>query len=57
MIKTLEEALERIKKLEEENKKLLSEVEYYRNRNYGGRKKHNDGWLLIMILPVNMRVV
>ena len=33
MIKTLEEALERIKKLEEENKKLLSELEYYRNRN------------------------
>lgn len=42
MIKTLEEALERIKELEEENKKLLSELEYYRNRNYGGRKKHNE---------------
>lgn len=39
MIKTLEEALERIKELEEENKKLLSELEYYRNRNYGGRKE------------------
>ena len=45
MIKTLEEALERIKKLEEENKKLLSELEYYRNRNYGGRKKHNEAWM------------
>ncbi len=45
MIKTLEEALERIKELEEENKKLLSELEYYRNRNYGGRKKHNEAWM------------
>ena len=36
MIKTLEEALERIKKLEEENKKLLSELEYYRN---------NEAWM------------
>ena len=45
MVKTLEEALERITKLEEENKKLLSELEYYRNRNYGGRKKHNEAWM------------
>ena len=45
LVKTLEEALERIKKLEEENKKLLSELEYYRNRNYGGRKKHNEAWM------------
>lgn len=45
MVKTLEEALERIKELEEENKKLLSELEYYRNRNYGGRKKHNEAWM------------
>lgn len=44
MINTLEEALERIKVLEEENKQLLSELEYYRNRNCGGRKKHNEAW-------------
>lgn len=45
MINTLEEALIRIKELEEENKQLLSELEYYRNRNYGGRKKHNEAWM------------
>ena len=39
MISTLEEALERIKELEETNKQLLSELECYRQRNYGGRKK------------------
>jgi len=44
MVNTLEEALERIKELEAENNRLLSEVEYYRNRNYGGRKKHNETW-------------
>ena len=44
MINTLEEALDRIKELEAENKQLLSELEYYRNRNYGGRKKHNADW-------------
>lgn len=45
MIKTLEEALECIMELEEENKKLLSELEYYKNRKYGGRKKHNEVWM------------
>lgn len=45
VVNTLEEALERIKELEEENKKLLSELEYYRKRNYGGRKKHNEAWM------------
>lgn len=45
MINTLEEALIRIKELEEENKQLLSELEYYRNKNYGGRKKHNEAWM------------
>lgn len=44
MISTLEEALERIKELEETNKQLLSELECYRQRNYGGRKKHNEAW-------------
>ncbi len=45
MINTLEEALIRIKELEAENKQLLSELEYYRNRNYGGRKKHDEAWM------------
>lgn len=45
MVNTLEEALERIKTLEEENKQLLLELEYYRKRNYGGRKKHNEAWM------------
>ena len=45
MISTLEEALERIKELEETNKQLLSELECYRQRNYGGRKKHNEAWM------------
>lgn len=46
MINTLEEALDRIKELEAENKQLLSELEYYRNRNYGGRKKHDEAWMV-----------
>jgi hypothetical protein len=45
MINTLEEALERIKVLEEENKQLLLELEYYKKRKYGGRKKHNEAWM------------
>ncbi|WP_456033746.1 resolvase [Roseburia inulinivorans] len=45
MINTLEETLDRIKELEAENKQLLSELEYYRNRNYGGRKKHDEAWM------------
>ena len=45
MINTLEEALDRNKELEAENKQLLSELEYYRNRNYGGRKKHDEAWM------------
>lgn len=45
MINTLEEALERITELEAENEQLRSELEYYRNRNYGGRKKHNEAWM------------
>ena len=45
VISNLKEAIERIKELEEENKQLLSELEYYRKRNYGGRKKHNEAWM------------
>lgn len=45
MISTMKEALIRINELEEENKQLISELEYYRNRNYGGRKKHDEAWM------------
>ena len=37
--------VDRIKELEETNKQLLSELECYRQRNYGGRKKHNEAWM------------
>ncbi|ETP71239.1 hypothetical protein UYO_2813 [Lachnospiraceae bacterium JC7] len=42
---TLEEALKMIEKLENENKALKKELEYYRNRKVSGRKKHDDKWL------------
>ncbi len=41
---TLEDALKRIKELERENKKLKEELEYYKNRKTGGRKKHDEKW-------------
>lgn len=44
-IDTLEDALRRIKELELENGRLRAELEVYKNRNIGGRKKHNDAWL------------
>lgn len=44
-IKTLEEALKRIKELETENAKLRSENARLLCRNIGGRKKHDDAWL------------
>lgn len=44
-ISTLEEALCYIEKLETENKQLREEVEVYKNRNFGGRKKHDEAWL------------
>lgn len=43
-IKTLEEALKRIQILEEENKKLREELEFYQSRKLSGRKKHNEKW-------------
>ncbi|MBR5798814.1 MAG: helix-turn-helix domain-containing protein [Lachnospiraceae bacterium] len=46
MIKTLEEALQYIAKLEEENKVLREELEHYRSRNRAGRKKHDEVWLV-----------
>lgn len=45
MISNLEDALERIKELENENAQLKMELEKYRERNYGGRKKHNEAWM------------
>ena len=41
---TLEDALARIEKLENENKKLRAELEVYKKRNTGGRKKHDAAW-------------
>ena len=44
-ITTLDEALKRIKELEKEVAELKSENETLRNRNFGGRKKHDDVWM------------
>lgn len=41
---TLEEALERIKELEREVIDLRTENALLRNRNFGGRKKHDETW-------------
>lgn len=45
MVQTLEEALERIKELETENEKLREQLAVYQNRNFGGRRKHNEAWM------------
>lgn len=45
MITTLEEALEKIKELEKEVEELKEEIEILRNRNLGGRKKHDKAWM------------
>ena len=44
-ITTLDEALERIKELEKEVAELKAENETLRNRNLGGRKKHDEAWM------------
>lgn len=44
-IKTLEDALNRIKELEKEVAELKAENEILRNRNFGGRKKHDEAWM------------
>lgn len=44
MIKTLEEALNYIAKLEGENRLLREELEQYRFRKRAGRKKHDKAW-------------
>ena len=46
-ITTLDEALERIKELEKEVAELKAENETLRNRNFGGRKKHDEAWMAI----------
>lgn len=42
---TLDDALKRIKELEDENARLKEELEYYKNRKTGGRKKHDEQWM------------
>lgn len=43
-MKTLEEALQYISKLESENKVLQEEVERYCSMGRAGRKKHDATW-------------
>jgi helix-turn-helix domain of resolvase len=42
---TLDMALKRIVNLEEENKKLREELEYFKGRRTSGRQKHNEKWM------------
>lgn len=35
----------RIAQLERENEQLRAELEVYKNRNTGGRKKHDEAWM------------
>lgn len=44
-IKTLDDALKRIRELEKEVIKLQAENEKLLNRNFGGRKKHDEAWM------------
>ena len=43
-IKSLDDALKRIKELEKEVAELKAENEKLRSRNFGGRKKHDEAW-------------
>lgn len=45
MMETLEEALQCIKTLRIENEHLRAELDMYKNRNTGGRKKHDKAWM------------
>ena len=45
MMKTLEEALNYIAKLEAENKELREQLEHYKSAKPAGRKKHNEAWM------------
>ena len=42
---SLKSALQRIAQLERENEQLRAELEVYKNRNTGGRKKHDEAWM------------
>lgn len=44
MMKTLEEALKYIAKLEMENEELREELKYYKSKSPAGRKKHGEAW-------------
>ncbi len=44
---TLDAALKKIAALEQENKELKEELEYYKNRKVSGRQKHNAKWMAI----------
>ena len=44
-ISNLEEARKRIKELEKKIAELKAENEKLRNRNFGGRKKHDAAWM------------
>ncbi len=44
---TLDEALNRIEKLEKENAALKEELEYFKKRKASGRQKHNAKWMAI----------
>ena len=44
---TLEDTLKWIEELEKENAKLREELEYYRNRKFSGRQKHNAKWMAL----------
>lgn len=45
IMKTLEEALNYIAKLEVENKELREQLEHYKSAKPAGRKKHNEAWM------------
>ena len=42
-ITSLKSALQRI--AEQENEQLRAELKVYKNRNTGGRKKHDEAWM------------
>lgn len=44
IMKTLEEALNYIAKLEAENKELREQLQHYKSSKPAGRKKHNEAW-------------
>ena len=44
-IKSMDEALSRIKELESEVAELKAENDRLRCRNFGGRKKHDEKWM------------